>query len=186
MNDLLETLADLVQNRYFGKYRGLVVGYEMFATRGRIKVSVPAVLGDLQVMAEPCVPYAGAGVGFLMLPEIGTGVWVEFEGGAPSYPIWVGFFWGDGQLPTMLAPGEKVIITDQNDLVFDDTGSKIKALSSGGASVEIATGVIAAAGLAGGSIEVTFSGVTAASGGLGKVEVTKTSTSINSGGLEVT
>ena len=27
------------------------------------------------------MPYAGPQVGFLMLPDIGSGVWIEFEGG---------------------------------------------------------------------------------------------------------
>lgn len=185
MNDLLETLADLVQNRYFGKYRGLVTGHEFPATRGRIKVKVPAVLGDLELLAEPCVPYAGAGVGFLMLPETDTGVWVEFEGGDPSYPIWVGFFWGDGGLPSVMGTDQKVIITEQNDLVLDDAGSNLKASSSGGASVTIDDKVTAQAGLLGGTVEVSSSGVTA-SKGIGKVEVTDASVSVNSGALEVT
>ena len=29
-----------------------------------------------------------------MVPQIGAGVWIEFEQGDPDYPIWVGGFWG--------------------------------------------------------------------------------------------
>ena len=43
----------------------------------------------------PCVPYAGDAGRLYMLPEPGTGVWVEFEAGDPSYPIWSGCFWAD-------------------------------------------------------------------------------------------
>ena len=47
----------------------------------------------------PCVPYAGPKVGFAFLPEIGSGVWIEFEGGDVSYPIWVGGYWRAGEFP---------------------------------------------------------------------------------------
>ena len=29
-----------------------------------------------------------------MVPQIGAGVWIEFEQGDPDYPIWIGCFWG--------------------------------------------------------------------------------------------
>ena len=28
------------------------------------------------------------------IPPIGANVWVEYEGGDPNYPVWVGCFWG--------------------------------------------------------------------------------------------
>jgi uncharacterized protein involved in type VI secretion and phage assembly len=33
------------------------------------------------------------------MPEKNDGVWVEFEGGDPSYPVWTGCFWADGEAP---------------------------------------------------------------------------------------
>ena len=52
----------------------------------------------------PCVPYGGeADQGFLFIPEIDAGVWVEFEEGDLEFPIWVGTFWskpgGESELP---------------------------------------------------------------------------------------
>ena len=44
--------------------------------------------------AMPCVPIAGKQEGVYMVPQIGAGVWIEFEQGDPDYPIWVGGFWG--------------------------------------------------------------------------------------------
>jgi hypothetical protein len=41
----------------------------------------------------PCTPYARPNVGFYAIPPIGANVWIEFEGGDPSYPIWSGGFW---------------------------------------------------------------------------------------------
>jgi hypothetical protein len=73
----------------------------------------------------PCVPYAGSGVGFYAMPPIGADVWVEFEGGDPSYPIWAGCFWGTAQLPTgpmgPPTPFTKIFKTDFATLVLDDT-----------------------------------------------------------------
>ena len=66
--------------------------------RGRVQVSVPAVLGDGQLSwAEACVPYAGDSVGLFVVPPVGANVWVEFEGGDPAYPILGGCFWGPGE-----------------------------------------------------------------------------------------
>jgi uncharacterized protein involved in type VI secretion and phage assembly len=42
----------------------------------------------------PCVPLAGKQMGAYLVPQIGSGVWVEFEQGDPDYPIWSGCFWG--------------------------------------------------------------------------------------------
>jgi uncharacterized protein involved in type VI secretion and phage assembly len=89
-------LAHEVERRFHGKYRGIVVDVEDPEMLGRIKVQVPSVLGD-QVStgwAMPCVPYGGeANRGFLFVPEVGAGVWVEFEEGDLEFPVWVGTFW---------------------------------------------------------------------------------------------
>ena len=84
MNDaLLQDLLDHVKHRFYGKYRGIVTDVD--ASTMRIKASVPAVLPTTPTgWAMPCVPYAGPQVGFLMLPEVGSGVWIEFEGGDVS------------------------------------------------------------------------------------------------------
>ena len=53
----------------------------------------------------PCVPIAGKQKGMFMVPQIGAGVWIEFEQGDPDYPIWVGGFWGSvAEVPAALAP----------------------------------------------------------------------------------
>ena len=44
-------------------------------------------------------PTPGPNVGIAFLPETGSGVWIEFEGGDVSYPIWVGGYWRDGEYP---------------------------------------------------------------------------------------
>jgi uncharacterized protein involved in type VI secretion and phage assembly len=70
---------------------------EATALRRRVELRVP---GEAESgWCRPCVPYAGDGGGFAFLPEVGAGVWVAFEGGDVSYPIWVGCYWRAGEAP---------------------------------------------------------------------------------------
>ena len=86
--------------KYYGKYRGKVIDNIDPLFIGRIIAEVPAIPGSLTNFAMPCTPYAGPGVGFYAIPPIGADVWIEFEGGDPNFPIWVGCFWGvPGEAP---------------------------------------------------------------------------------------
>jgi uncharacterized protein involved in type VI secretion and phage assembly len=96
----LETIvADLLERaerRFYGKYRGIVVDNNDPAALGRLKLRVPSVLGGRVVTgwATPCVPCGGAAdQGLLFVPDVGAGVWVEFEEGDLEFPIWTGTFW---------------------------------------------------------------------------------------------
>jgi hypothetical protein len=104
----LQALTDRQTDRFYGKYRGLVVMNTDPTMRGRITAMVPEVLGAVPSgWAEPCVPYAGTTSGFYALPPIGAGVWIEFEAGDPSRPIWTGCWWAAGEAPVneqMLPP----------------------------------------------------------------------------------
>jgi len=108
MQQLEKVVANLIQKverRFYGKYRGFVVDNADPENLGRLKVTVPSVLGkEIAVWAFPCFPYGGdANQGFLFIPENEAGVWVEFEEGDPEFPIWVGTFWskpdGESELP---------------------------------------------------------------------------------------
>jgi hypothetical protein len=111
---LLERLLERVERRYYGKYQGFVVENLDPQKRGRIRALVPEVLGDVvSGWAEPCFPYGGGGdFGAFSVPPVTrdgdaftTGVWVEFRGGDPQFPIWVGTFFGaPGGAPE--APGD--------------------------------------------------------------------------------
>lgn len=84
--------------RYYGKYSGSVLDNVDLMGLYRLKVRAPAVPATLGgVWARPCVPYFGQGVGFFAIPPVGARVWVEFEAGNPSLPIWVGGFWDEDQ-----------------------------------------------------------------------------------------
>jgi uncharacterized protein involved in type VI secretion and phage assembly len=84
-----------VPKTYYGKYRGTVINNVDPMQIGRIQVMVPDVSALIPTSwAMPCVPIAGKQMGTFFVPQIGAGVWIEFEQGNPDYPVWVGGYWG--------------------------------------------------------------------------------------------
>lgn len=107
LESLVVDLAQHTREKVFGKYRGSVVDVDDPQKVGRIKVRVPAVLGDeVSPWAEPCAPFTGPGMGLYAVPPVGAAVWVEFEAGQISRPIWSGGYWGSGELPKNEAGSE--------------------------------------------------------------------------------
>jgi uncharacterized protein involved in type VI secretion and phage assembly len=120
LEQVVANLVQKVEHRFYGKYRGFVVDNADPELLGRLKVQVPSLLGDEVVSgwAMPCVPYGGdADQGFLFIPEVGAGVWVEFEEGDLEFPIWVGTFWSK--------PGGESELPKPNDEVQDPPTQKI-------------------------------------------------------------
>lgn len=113
--------------RFYGKYRGEVIDNDDIEGRGRILAIVPAIPGSLINWALPCTPYAGELVGFFSIPPIGANVWIEFEGGNPSYPIWAGCFWEEAEFPEplILDPADAALVkmwrTKFSTFVMNDT-----------------------------------------------------------------
>jgi uncharacterized protein involved in type VI secretion and phage assembly len=126
---------------------------------GRLRAKVPGVLGeDVETgWALPCTPFGGGkDRGFLVMPEVGDTVWIEFAGGDISRPIWVGAFWGapesaGGQddlaeetgteVPTSeeapAGPGFSVLRTKSGHrIVLDDQGGLV-IFANGGDKAEI-------------------------------------------------
>ena len=115
--------------KFYGKYRGTVINNIDPMQIGRILVMVPEVSSLLpSSWAMPCLPVAGKEEGVFAVPQIGAGVWVEFEHGDPDYPIWVGGFWGTAAEVPALAllpappPGQNIVVqtTGQNTLLLSD------------------------------------------------------------------
>ncbi|GBL15915.1 hypothetical protein MTo_03234 [Microcystis aeruginosa NIES-1211] len=110
--------------RFYGKYRGIVLDNEDPLGLGRIRAEVAVVYGSKLNWALPCTPYAGPGVGFYAIPPVGANVWLEFEGGDPNYPIWVGCFWDEGQVPRsseeLPNPATKIFKTEFIKMVLND------------------------------------------------------------------
>jgi len=129
-----DLVLNWIRNHFFGKYRGLVKNNNDPTHRGRVKVEVPAVLDNLQVWALPCLPYTGKNAGLYSIPEPGADVWVEFEGGDPSYPIWTGGFWADNELPideqqTEATPSLRMIRSEKGLMISFNDKSEILTIS---------------------------------------------------------
>jgi uncharacterized protein involved in type VI secretion and phage assembly len=168
MNEQAVTdILDRLRNRFFGKYRGTVTDVD--AGTLRIKANVPAVLADQPTgWCMPCVPYAGPGVGIAFLPEVGAGVWIEFEGGDVSYPIWVGCYWRDGEQPSDAAPAVKVIVTKSgHKLLLNDDATSITLSDPNGNQMTL-----------------DGSGINIARGG-NSVQISDSEVNVNHGALEI-
>lgn len=131
---LLGQMADFMNSRFFGKYRGKVTDVDDPEKIGRIKALIPAVLGETDSpWALPASPFAGPSHGLFLLPEVDDGVWMEFEGGNPSRPIWSGFWWASGEIPSPNTTKARVLATTAgHKLVLDDDGDQVQLLHSGG------------------------------------------------------
>lgn len=129
--------------KYYGKYRGMVLNNIDPMQQGRLQVQVPDVAGLVPASwAMPCVPIAGIQNGMMALPVIGSGVWIEFEQGNPDHPIWVGCFWGSAAEVPALAlatPPGLPAITFQTPLQNGVTISDLPG-PTGGIMLKSATG----------------------------------------------
>lgn len=125
--------------RFLGKYRGIVTDNADPRGLGRLRAQVPEVLAEVESgWALPCVPYAGDGVGLWAIPPPGTGVWVEFEAGDPSRPVWTGCWWGDGQAPGD-AVAKAVLKTPKGHVVrIDDDAGTLELELAGGSRIALA------------------------------------------------
>ena len=177
-----QMLLEYLRSHYFGKYRGTVSDNADPTNRGRIKVRVPAVLGEVEVWAMPCVPYAGDQVGFYSLPPEGSGVWVEFEAGDPSYAIWTGCFWADGELPDSSGADVKIWKTDSHTVKLDDAEDEILISNGSESKTTYSDDVTIEAG--GATLTVGSAGVVSEAGS-SHLEVAPSSVSVNHGALEI-
>ena len=132
MDGELDRIIRQADRQYFGKYRGFVADNDDPEQLGRLRLRVPSLLGDTETdWALPCLPYGSlADQGLFAVPEIGAQVWVEFEQGVVSSPIWVGTFWqSNGDIPReaqVSPPTSRVLKTNSGHrLEFaDEEGSE--------------------------------------------------------------
>ncbi len=114
--------------KFYGIYRGTVVNNIDPLMLGRITVTVADVDGITpSTWAMPCVPLAGKQMGTFMVPQIGAGVWIQFEAGDPDRPVWTGGWWGHPTEVPALAfagvPGDPNIVLQtalQNTVTISD------------------------------------------------------------------
>ena len=163
----------------YGKYRGTVINNVDPEQIGRIQAIVPAISPIPTTWAMPCLPWGGINQGVFTLPLIGAGVWIEFEGGNPDYPIWSGCYWGNtAEVPVMAkavppaVPGFTIQTTLKNGLVVSDMPGP-----TGGILIQTTTGAM---------ISVSDVGITISNGKGAVISLMGQTVDINLGALTVT
>jgi uncharacterized protein involved in type VI secretion and phage assembly len=164
--------------RFYGKYRATVTNNVDPMLLGRIQVMAPDVASLVpSSWAMPCVPIGGTQMGVFVVPPLGSSVWVEFEQGDPDYPIWVGGFWGTGDVPALAlagVPGNPNIVLQsrlQNAIIISDLPGP-----TGGIMLKSTTGA---------SIIVNDTGIYIQNGKGASIVMVGPSVNINTGALTV-
>jgi uncharacterized protein involved in type VI secretion and phage assembly len=165
--------------KYFGKYRGMVLNNVDPMQMGRLMVQVPDISGLIpSTWAMPCFPVTGKQMGTWWLPQIGAGVWVEFEQGDPDYPIWSGCWFGSAAEVPALAlaappavPNFVIQTQAQNTIMISDLPGP-----TGGILLKTTTGAM---------ISVSDVGITISNGKGAIITMTGPTVDINAGALTI-
>lgn len=129
--------------RYYSRYRALVLDSQPDDKNiGNILVQVPRVQGGMKIIARTKAFAGGPGFGCkYFTPQPGEIVWVEFENGNPTKPLWDYHTWGETECPKELQDthtcglvtpnGNRVVITegeskDTLEVVINDTSIKLE------------------------------------------------------------
>jgi uncharacterized protein involved in type VI secretion and phage assembly len=143
--EILSRLIERVETRHYGKFRGVVTDNADPDNLGRLKARVERLLGQEETgWALPAFPYGGASEqGLFLVPDIGAGVWIEFEAGDVSYPIWSGTWFSSGTIPESAQPGQKVLKTKSgHKLILDDDAGTLEITDSNGNSITMDSSTI--------------------------------------------
>jgi hypothetical protein len=166
--------------KYYGKFRGVVISNVDPEMRGRIIAMVPDISNFIPLTwALPCIPMGGIQTGVIAVPPIGAGVWIEFEQGNRDYPIWSGCFYGSAaEVPAMsfLTPPGVPSITLQTPL---QNGITISDLPG-------PTGGIMLKSMTGATIIVNDTGIYIQNGKGASLVMIGPSVTINAGALVIT
>lgn len=108
--------------RFYSKYRGIVVDNDDPYSMNRLKVAIPDISGGIILWAEPLNQQGSRDSGFKYLtPQVSDLVWVTFECGNPSKPLWEYHGWGLEEIPQELAkPNSLGLVTPNGNKLFID------------------------------------------------------------------
>jgi len=108
--------------RYYSCYRGYVADNNDPEYMGRLKVNVPEIHGKgvPNYWAWSKGIYAGNQEGFYVIPKKGDSIWVSFEAGDPSKPVWEYGWWAKKESP------ETGRVKDQTNSVFQSGGHRLE------------------------------------------------------------
>lgn len=104
----------------------------------RVKVCVPEVMGGVFAWAYPKGQHGSISSGFKFLaPKVGDTVFVTFEFGDPTKPLWEYHGWGMSQIPQPLdGPNKMGIVTPEGNLiVIDDDNGELNLHFNGSVNV---------------------------------------------------
>jgi uncharacterized protein involved in type VI secretion and phage assembly len=165
--------------RFFGIYRATVVQNIDPMQLGRIMVTVTDAGGPTpSTWAMPCVPLAGKQMGTFMVPQIGSGVWIQFEAGDPDRPVWTGGWWGvAAEVPALALAG---VPADPN-IVFQTTLQNAVVISD----LAGPTGGIMLKSTTGATIIVNDTGIYIQNGKGASIVMTGPTVTVNNGALVV-
>jgi molybdopterin-binding protein len=195
--DQLVELSEWRNEHYYGIYRGTVESVEEGDNLGIISVKIPDVFGPTHTVSRvrPCSPFAGDKHGFVAIPEPGDGVWIQFEAGKTSLPVWIGFWWASGEIPEPKGKLVRSFITTKgHKFVLDDDQDEVTLLHSGGAEMKM-TGSDVKITIGNASIEMSSSEIKLAVGPTALLKITSSeiaieaspvgSVKLTSGGVEI-
>jgi molybdopterin-binding protein len=178
--DQLVELSEWRNEHYYGIYRGTVESIEEGDNLGIISVKIPDVFGPSHTVSRvrPCSPFAGDKHGFVAIPEPGDGVWIQFEAGKTSLPVWIGFWWASGEIPEPKGKLVRSFITTKgHKFVLDDDQDEVTLLHSGGAEMKM-TGSDVTITIGNASIEMSSSEIKLAVGPTASLKITSSEIAI--------
>lgn len=129
--------------KYFGKYRGIVTNNSDPAQMARIKANIPDLFGTNET------GWIDSANGFLpnsvFIPSVGDKVWIEFEDGNINLPIYTSCWYsrnnGISNIPNEAKinyPNSHVIKTSAGSLIhLNDIKSSIKISTNSGNKIDI-------------------------------------------------
>lgn len=125
-------------NRYYSVYRGIVIDPEDPLHQNRIKVCVPEVNGGMINWAYPRGQHGSNGDGFkYFTPKMGDIVFVTFEYGDHTKPLWEFHGWALKQIPSELDGVNKcgIVTPEGNMIILDDNDGSLSLRFTGDITV---------------------------------------------------
>lgn len=125
--------------RFYSIYRGMVMDNDDPNHMNSLQVAIPEIQGGIIVWALPFGQHGGLKTGFKYLaPEIGDTVYIMFEYGNPSKPLWTYHGFGLEQVPEELdGPNKMGIITPNGNMVIlDETSGELTIFTEGSITIK--------------------------------------------------
>ena len=131
--------------RFYSFYRAIVTNNEDPNNLNSLEVAIPDIQGGIIIWALPLCQHGGLKTGFkYLVPEIGDIVFVTFEYGNPSKPLWTYSGFGLGQMPDELKSKNVMgfITPNGNRILLDDSKGTLNIQVSGNVNIKSTKGIV--------------------------------------------